>query len=268
MKSFRTHLKQGKDVAAMIHLQALPGTPANHLKPAEIIDQAVREAAIYQEIGYRTVIIENMHDTPYTRQVGPETTAVMAVIADRIKRLGLYVGIQVLAACNREALAVAHAAAADFIRVEGFVFGHVADEGYIESCAGDLLRYRKQIDADSIMVFADIKKKHSSHAITADVDLAETARAAGFFGADGVIITGTSTGTVAAESDLKAISDIPLFKAIGSGLTEGNLSGYLPLADLFIVGSHLKEAGLWSNPPDLARSRKFYETFFASQASL
>ena len=43
-------------------------------------------------------------------------------------------------------------------------------------------------------VFADIKKKHSAHAITADVSLVETAQAAEFFLADGVIVTGTATG--------------------------------------------------------------------------
>ena len=45
----------------------------------------------------------------------------------------------------------------------------VADEGLIESDAGILLRYRQQIGAGHIKVFADMKKKHSSHAITADV---------------------------------------------------------------------------------------------------
>ena len=49
---------------------------------------------------------------------------------------------------------------------------------------------RRSIGADSVLVLADIKKKHSSHAITADVDVAETARAAEFFRADGVIVTG------------------------------------------------------------------------------
>ena len=39
-----------------------------------------------------------------------------------------------------EALAVASACGLQFIRVEGFVFGHVADEGYTNACAGDLLR--------------------------------------------------------------------------------------------------------------------------------
>lgn len=48
------------------------------------------------------------------------------------------------------------------MRAEGFVFGHVADEGIMESCAGELLRYRCIIGAEDVLVFADIKKKHWS----------------------------------------------------------------------------------------------------------
>ena len=61
---------------------------------------------------------------------------------------------------NREALAVANASDADFVRVEGFVFSHVGDEGWTDSCAGELLRYRKNIGAQHISVWTDIKKKH------------------------------------------------------------------------------------------------------------
>lgn len=59
----------------------------------------------------------------------------------------------------------------DFIPAEGFVFSHVADEGVMNSCAGELLRYRKQIGAENIQIYTDVKKKHSSHAITADISL-------------------------------------------------------------------------------------------------
>jgi len=55
---------------------------------------------------------------------------------------------------------VAQAAGADFIRAEGFVFSHVADEGWIDACAGELLRYRCNIRADDILIFTDVKKKH------------------------------------------------------------------------------------------------------------
>lgn len=68
--------------------------------------------------------------------------------------------LQILAAANQEAIAVAQASNFQFIRAEGYVFGHVADEGYIDACAGKLLRYRKLIGAQDICIFTDIKKKH------------------------------------------------------------------------------------------------------------
>ncbi len=50
----------------------------------------------------------------------------------------------------------------------------LADEGYIDANAGELLRYRKQLNADDIAVFTDIKKKHSSHSLTSDIDIVAT----------------------------------------------------------------------------------------------
>ena len=38
-----------------------------------------------------------------------------------------------------------------------------------EAAAGELLRYRRAIGATNVKVFCDIKKKHSSHAITAGI---------------------------------------------------------------------------------------------------
>ena len=48
----------------------------------------------------------------------------------------------------------------NYIRAEGFVFSHVGDEGPIHSCAADIIRYRKELGAEHIQVFTDIKKKH------------------------------------------------------------------------------------------------------------
>eukprot|EP00126_Sphaerothecum_destruens_P000557 Sdes_comp10676_c0_seq2m2368 len=125
-----------------------------------------------------------MHDLPYKKTpVGPEIVAAMAIISEKVKSVAnhLPVGLQILAAANQEAIAVAHAANLQFIRAEGFVFSHVADEGIIQACAADLLRYRKSIGAENLLVMADIKKKHSSHAITSDISIGSTAKACEFF---------------------------------------------------------------------------------------
>ena len=61
-----------------------------------------------------------------------------------------------------------------------FAFAHVADEGIIESSAASLLRFRRHIGAEGVQVWADVKKKHASHALTADVGIGETAAAVEF----------------------------------------------------------------------------------------
>jgi len=161
----------------VIHLQALPGTPASKFDVATIKSMAVEEAHLFKDEGFHGIVLENTHDRPYLKtHVGPEIVAAMSVICADVRRaVALPLGIQVLAGANSSALAVALACEASFVRVEGFVFAHVADEGIIESSAGPLLRYRRAIGADHIRVFADVKKKHSAHAITADVDLVEVA---------------------------------------------------------------------------------------------
>ncbi len=221
----------------------------------ELIERAVAEARVYRDAGFNALMIENMHDRPYLGgSVGPETVAAMTAIGRAVRdAVPLPLGVQVLAAANREALAVALACGASFIRAEAFVFAHVADEGLLQASAGELLRYRRALGAERIAIFADVKKKHASHAITADVDLVETARAAEFFMADGVIVTGTSTGRAADPAEVKSVSDavkIPVF--VGSGITPENLAHYVS-ADGCIVGSAVKRDGLWSNALDPER---------------
>ena len=250
-------------LVGMVHLPALPGTPRGRLPVAVIAEQAVREARAYAATGFHAVMIENMHDRPYlNRAASPEVVAAMAVAGRDIRRaVKLPLGIQVLAGANREALAVAHACGAAFVRVEGFVFAHVADEGLIESDAGELLRYRRAIGAEGVRVFADVKKKHAAHALTADVDLAETARAAQFFLADGVVVTGPATGRAADPKEVRSVRgavEIPLF--VGSGVTSDNIGGYEE-ADGFIVGSSVKRGGRWTAPPDPRRLAALVRAF-------
>ena len=258
---YTEYLSNNKDLVAMIHVPALPGTPGNNLGTQEILDQVLGEAKLYQDAGINTVMIENMHDVPYLKHIGPEIIASMAVLGLKIKEMGLFCGIQILAAGNPEALACAKASNLDFVRVEGFVYAHIADEGYMDACAGELLRYRKLINATNVLIFTDIKKKHASHALTSDIDIVETAKTADFFLSEGIILTGVSTGEPADLQELKRLSSLSIRKIIGSGITDQNLKHYYPFADLFIVGSSLKQNGRWQNPPDISRVRALMAEF-------
>lgn len=255
--------RESKQLWGMVHVGALPGTPSYQNDFERIVSKAVEEAKLLEKSGFTGVLFENMHDVPYLKgKVGSEITAAMAVIGHEIrKEVSVSVGLQILAGANEAALSVAHAIGADWIRVEGFVFAHIADEGQIEACAGELLRLRRSLGAQKIKIMADIKKKHSSHAITQDISLSETAKAADFFGADAVIITGKSTGEAPLPEDLISISkklSIPVF--MGSGITSKNMKDY-SRADGFIVGSSLKEKGDWKKAIDHDAARQIYKIF-------
>ncbi len=239
----------------MLHVGALPGTPRATASVAELRARTLAEARAYAAAGFHGLLLENMHDRPYLkRAVGPEVVAALTAVACALRaQVTLPLGVQVLAGANHAALAIAHAVEAAFVRVEGFAFAHVADEGLIEADAGALLRYRRALGAERVRVFADVKKKHAAHALTADVDVVETARAAEFLLADGVIVTGPATGREADVAELErvaAATSLPTL--VGSGVTPQNLARFAA-ADAFIVGSSLKRDGLWSNPLEPAR---------------
>jgi membrane complex biogenesis BtpA family protein len=224
-----------------------------------ILGTALSDAVSYKDGGVDALLVENMHDVPYLRgHVEPETTAAMAVIAHAIKyETVLPVGIQILAGANLEALGVAVAAGLDFLRVEGYVYAHIGDEGWHQACAAELIRRRASLKAEHIKIFADIKKKHSAHAITHDVSLVETARTAEFFKADGVIVTGVATGHAPDEKEVRSVrAAVSAHVLAGSGVTPANIRQLAESCDALIVGSSAKFDGIWSNEVDPARVEK------------
>lgn len=245
-----------KSMIGMIHVPALPGTPFNKLSPKEIINKCLEEASIFKSSNIDSIMIENMHDAPYLkRAVGPEITSIMSIIGYELRKVfpEKPIGIQILAGANKDAIAAAFSADLDYIRGEGFVFGHIADEGFFEADAGDLLRYRKHIGASTIQVYTDIKKKHGANQITKDVSIAEMAKNAHFFGSDGIIVTGSTTGGEADINDLKQAKEGKLPVFLGSGITSDNLDNYFDYSNGFIVGSYFKKEGLWSNELDFKK---------------
>nr|CAD7456360.1 unnamed protein product [Timema tahoe] len=248
----------------VLRLKHHAGTPFYKGSIQKILENACRDAEKYVTSNIDGVLMENMNDVPYVqaKHLGPETTAVMSLVCGEVRRLvpsSIPCGVQVLAGGNKEAVAIAHASGLQFIRAEGYVFSHVADEGFTDSSAGELLRYRRQLGADNVLVFTDIKKKHSAHAITSDVSLEETARAAEFFCSDGVIVTGSATGDPANPHQLTAVKkgcSVPVL--IGSGVTAANLCDYLQ-ANAVIVGTHFKHNGQWQNEVDVERVKVFMD---------
>lgn len=253
-----------KFLAAMIALPALPGSPLYEGNNKSILEHVLEDLEAYKEVGVDSIILENDFDVPYITPPLPQEAIELTIqIAKEVrKRFDGPLGVQMLEAANEASLEIAIQADFDFIRVEGFVYGHVGPAGIIRGCAGELLRKRKELRAEHIKVFGDVNKKHAAHAITADLDITDEVMQAELFLIDGVVVTGKFTGKEADKEDLekvKSVTNLPVI--IGSGITKENISEYFLLADGFIVGSTFRKNGKFLEQLERQRLNDFMQVF-------
>ncbi len=260
-----------KSLAAMIALRPLPGSPGYDGNDRAILEEALSDLALYTAAGVDAIVLENSHDLPYIKPPLPaQAVALVKRIARSVrKNFDGPVGLQMLEAANESALEIAAACHLDFLRVEGYVFAHIGGAGLIEGCAGKLLRLRKKLGCDQIKIFGDVKKKHCSHALTGDLDIIDVVKQSEFFLVDGVIVTGPRTGETPDVRELRRVRKIARVPVlVGSGMTPENIATYLPLADIFIVGSTLREDGQFLGRLDPRRLDRFVGAFRGAQQRL
>jgi len=260
-----------KFLAAMVAVLPLPGSPRYDGDHQKIIDQALADLELYKKAGVDSVIFENDHDLPYIQPpLDKKGIALMThIVKEAREKFDGPIGIQMLEAANITSLEIATEAGLDYIRVEAFVFAHVGGSGIINGSAGKILRRRKELQAEHIKVFADVKKKHGSHSLTMDLDIADEIMQAEFFLADGVIVTSKFTGINPDKDDLikaKRATTLPVL--IGSGMTAENIREYLPLADGFIVGSCFRRGGKFLESLEPDRVSKFMRVFASARKSI
>ena len=137
-----------KAVIGVVHSLPLPGSPGYDGQPmADITAFAVAEARRYRDGGVDGLIVENHGDIPFAKpeHLGPETAACMAVMTEAVRQaVALPIGVNVLANGAVQALAVAKAAGACFVRVNQWANAYVANEGFIEGPAAIATRYREK----------------------------------------------------------------------------------------------------------------------------
>lgn len=256
--------KRPKPLIGTIHCLAFPGAPRYENQPIdEIVRHAVEEAIAYEKGGIDGVIVENAWDIPFSRpdDIGYETVATMSVVAEAVRQaVDLPIGINLLANAAVPSLAVAKATQAAFIRVNQWVNGYVANEGFIQGESAKAMRYRSFLRAQNVKIFADVHVKHGAHAIVADRPVSEQASDAEFFDADVTIATGHRTGDATPVEEIEAVragTYLPVI--IGSGLAVDNAERLMRVADGAIVGSSLKEGGVWWGRVDVDRVKALVE---------
>ncbi|HAX25945.1 MAG TPA: phosphorybosylanthranilate isomerase [Chloroflexi bacterium] len=241
----------------VVHLPPLPGSPRSHQGLDECLAWARRDARALLEGGADGVIIENFHDVPFFSDSVPSiTVAAMTAICRELRAdIPVEIGVNVLRNDASAALAIAVASGADFIRVNVHSGAMLTDQGIITGRAAETLRLRRALNAEHIRIFADVLVKHAVPLGSQSMERA-VADAVERGLADAVIVTGTATGSAALPEDVRravAATSAPIY--VGSGISDANVTDYVPPAAGVIVGSWLKVDGLVANPVDVARVR-------------
>jgi hypothetical protein len=186
-------------------------------------------------------------------------SAISLIIQRVMNLVTLPIGINVLRNDAHSALAIAACSGAQFIRVNVLTGVMATDQGLIEGQAHQLLRYRRELGSD-IKILADVLVKHarplgSPNLTTAVRETIERGLA------DGVILSGWTTGSPPSLEDLELAMDAangtPVF--IGSGADWQNIPTLIQAADGAIVASSLKRHGQIDQPVDPIRVSRFVE---------
>jgi uncharacterized protein len=248
-------------VIGVVHLLPLPQSPRWQGSLQQVIDRAEQEATALASGGVHGIIVENFFDTPFTKgAVDPAVVSAMSLVVHRLQSLvTVPIGLNVLRNDARSAMAIATCVGAKFIRVNVLTGVMATDQGLIEGCAHDLLRYRQELGSE-VKILADVLVKHARPLGSPNLTTAvqETIHRGM---ADGVILSGWATGSPPSLEDLElakaAAGGCPVF--IGSGANWDNIATLMQAADGVIVASSLKRHGNINQPIDPIRVGQFVE---------
>lgn len=226
---------QAKCIIGMLHLRALPGAPLGGSRLEDVLAQAVADAQALEAGGVDAILVQNRGDRAFAKtEAPPDVVAAMSIATHAVvQAVGVPVGVHVLRNDTIASLAIAAAAGAQFVRAAVLTgVAHTA-QGLIEGDPHAVLRYRQQIGAGHIPLFADVASMHNP--VPADA-APELAGEAVFFGdAAAIVVALPATDAMITVIDaMRARVDRPIL--VGGYASRDNIAQLLEHADGAIVG--------------------------------
>ena len=257
MNALREKLKKQKVIIGMVHLLPLPGSPKYAGDMDAIYEAGLKDLKALEKGGAGAVIIENFGDVPYAAENELINKIAFAkMVALLRKETKLPVGINYQFNDTETEWAVAYCCDVDFIRCEVFAENRVGPNGMFIAAGPKMMRLKAHYNKD-IMILADANVKHTFALAEQPLDFTIESLIEG--GADGIIVTGITTGVNPSVEDVKLVNShakgLPVF--LGSGINEKNVNEYLPYISGAIVGSSLKKDRNVNNPVDVKNVKKF-----------
>jgi len=254
MRERKLFSHEAPTIIAALHL---PPLPASHHPAAQsvssIVDFCLRNAEKAINAGISSLYLQDLGDFPLAPKVQPHSVAALSVVGAALRREfpQLNLGICMMSHSAREPLAIAQAIDAQFVRLKVYVGIMVKAEGLIEGCAYEAIQYRAHLEAEDILILADVYDR--TGAPLGRLPLADEARQAAVFGrADGLVLTGLSFPE--SMEMIKAVREAKLDTKLllGGGANAANIQEVLKVADGVIVSSAFKSTSGWSREALLA----------------
>jgi hypothetical protein len=255
-----------RGLIGVVHLLPLPGDPGYRdggFAAAYARAQADAEALVRG--GVDGLIVENFGSAPFVKGTGhdripAQQAAALAHVSHACKQLGVPVGVNCLRNDGMTALGIAAACGLDFVRINVHIGAYVTDQGLIEGEAHATLRWRQQLDASRVEIWADVLVKHAAPLAPIEPETA-TRDCVQRGMADAVVVTGEATGLPVSVQLLERVRSVCAGRpvVIGSGLSPERVSELLPWAEAAIVGTWVKHEGQVRNPVDPDRVRALVE---------
>lgn len=248
-----------RPLVGMLHAPPLAGSPRYSGSWRKVQDHVLRDAEVLAAGGVHGLLLENYGDAPFfPGRVPSHVASCLTALAVKVRSaFDLPLGINVLRNDGCTALEVALAAQAQFIRVNILCGARVTDQGLIQGIAHELLRLRRDLNADDVRILADVDVKHSAPLAARPIEEeVDDVLSRGL--ANALIVSGVATGKPTDAGVLKQVRTAAAGRApvfVGSGVSAENIDQLGPDADGFIVGMSLKREGRSEEPVDLERVR-------------
>lgn len=215
---------------------------ANFPGNQKLIDHVKYDLDVAIAGGLNGILIENESDRPYSVLASEGSVESMTIAMEELKKFcpeDFYLGVEFLINDPHASISVAKKTDSHFIRTDYFVDKMFREEyGELSVDTEDFQRHRKSIQAEKILVLADIQVKYAKMLKPKGLD--ESARQAELALADAVVVSSDETGTAPSLEDLKLAksgTSIPI--VIGSGLSLDNITELMSVADGALVGSSI-----------------------------
>ncbi len=229
-----------KKLIGMVHLPALPGSPAwDGTAIEDIAEMALADVLVLERSGFDGAMVQNSLDRPTRMNVDQLTVALMSAILARVRlATTVTLGVNVVKNDGAAAVAIAAATGAEFVRVKVLTGARVSAEGIATGCAYETMQARRDCGAQ-LSVWADIMEPTSRSLL--ESNFADDARDALELGAaDAIVVTGgdlQSTLSLARRArELRPDAHV----IIGGGVNASSVAEALNCAHTVIVGSALK----------------------------